>query len=96
MARFLNALPPNRFTAAALEIFLKIAGFRLYQAYPRPFTKLLNAISREFIQRLKSQNDPDSNPVISNLEGYLTSQQFRKVPEGRALPITDESKSVRA
>lgn len=96
MARFLNALPPNRFTAAALEIFLKIAGFRLYQAYPRPFTKLLNAISREFIERLKSQNDPDSNPVISNLEGYLTSQQFRKVPEGRALPITDESKSVRA
>lgn len=96
MARFLNALPPNRFTAAALEIFLKIAGFRLFQAYPKPFTKLLNAISREFIDKLKSQNDPDSNPVISNLETYLTSQQFRKEPEGRALAITDESKNLRA
>jgi len=96
MARFLNALPPNRFTAAALEIFLKIAGFRLFQAYPKPFTKILNALSREFIDRLKSQNDPDSNPVISNLETYLISQQFRKEPEGRALAITDESKSLRA
>jgi len=96
MARFLNALPPNRFTATALEIFLKIAGFRLFQAYPKPFTKILNALSREFIDRLKSQNDPDSNPVISNLETYLISQQFRKEPEGRALAITDESKSLRA
>lgn len=96
MARFLNTLPPNRLTAAALEIFLKIAGFRLFQAYPKPFTKVLNAISREFIDRLKSQNDPDSNPVISNLETYLTSQQFRKEPEGRALAITDESKNIRA
>lgn len=96
MARFLNVLPPNRFTAAALEMFLKIAGFRLYQAYPKPFTKVLNAISREFIERLKSQNDPDSNPVINNLETYLISQQFRKEPEGRALAITDESKNLRA
>lgn len=96
MARFLNTLPPNRLTAAALEIFFKIAGFRLFQAYPKPFTKVLNAISREFIDRLKSQNDPDSNPVISNLETYLTSQQFRKEPEGRALAITDESKNIRA
>ena len=96
MAQFLNALSPNRFTAAALEIFLKIAGFRLFQAYPKPFTKNLNALSREFIDRLKSQNDPDSNPVISNLETYLISQQFRKEPEGRALAITDESKSLRA
>ena len=75
---------------------MQIAGFRLFQAYPKPFTKVLNAISREFIDRLKSQNDPDSNPVISNLETYLTSQQFRKEPEGRALAITDESKNIRA
>jgi len=96
MDRFLNAIPPNRFTTAALEIFLKIAGFRLFQAYPKPFKKNLNALSREFIGRMKSQNDPDSNLVISKLETYLISQQFRKEPEGRALAITDESKSLRA
>jgi hypothetical protein len=70
--------------------------FCLFQAYPKYFTKILNALSREFIDRLKSQNDPDSNLVISNLETYLISQQFRKEPEGRALAITDESKSLRA
>eukprot|EP01018_Ginkgo_biloba_P023039 Gb_17937 [translate_table: standard] len=96
LARFLNALPPNRFTGTALETFLKIAGFRLFQVYPKPFTKLLNVISRDFVVKLKSQNDTDSNPVINNLETYLTTEQFRKEPEGHTLALTDESKSLRA
>ncbi|XP_057831780.2 mRNA export factor GLE1 isoform X1 [Cryptomeria japonica] len=95
LARFLNALPPDRFTGAALETFLKIAGFRLFQAYPKPFTKILDLISKDFIAKLKSQNDPDSNQVINSIDTYLITQEFRKEPQGCTLAITDLSKNIR-
>ncbi|KAH7446956.1 hypothetical protein KP509_01G084100 [Ceratopteris richardii] len=94
-ARLLNHLPADRQTASALGAFLNVAGFRLCQVYNRSFMKLLDAIVTQFIVALKKQGDPDSNAVVSRLETYIATKQYLKEPNGRAMPRTDESTSLR-
>ncbi|KAJ7524281.1 hypothetical protein O6H91_18G085000 [Diphasiastrum complanatum] len=95
-AHLLNKIPANRYSASALEAFLKIAGFRLYQVYPKPFVKVMQSIMNEFVVNLKKHNDPDTKAVINRLETYLLTQQFMVEPEGHQMPRTDLSSSMRA
>ncbi|OMO93411.1 GLE1-like protein [Corchorus capsularis] len=44
LARFLNALPANIYTAVALNGFLQMAGFALFTKYKSQFIKLLNIV----------------------------------------------------
>lgn len=86
LARFLNAVPPNRYTAIALHEFLEVAGFALHRRYRNQFKKLLNVIHREFLETLKNRSDhTELSIVITNIESYINSNNFFVEPEGRAL-----------
>ncbi|KAI3779980.1 hypothetical protein L2E82_09762 [Cichorium intybus] len=85
LARFLNALPANIYTAVALQAFIELAGFGLYKTYKNQFKKLLNIISRDFLNALKEREDPKVKKAVISLENYIQSNHFQKEPEGRIL-----------
>ncbi|KAH9621013.1 hypothetical protein KSS87_022217 [Heliosperma pusillum] len=88
LARFLNALPANVFTAVALEAFLRMAGFALHKKYKDQFRKVLTAISREFVHKLKAIGNSRINSVVTRLEDYIESNRFLEEPEGWRLKTT--------
>jgi nucleoporin GLE1 len=53
-----------------------MAGFRLYQVYPKPFMRVMQAIVTEFIEKLKVKGDADARAVVSRLETYLHLQKY--------------------
>jgi len=73
-----------------------MAGFRLYQVYPKPFMRVMQAIVTEFIEKLKANGDADARAVVSRLETYLQLQKYLQEPEGRKMPATTVSFSLRA
>ncbi|KAI3883832.1 hypothetical protein MKW92_011371 [Papaver armeniacum] len=85
VARLLNSLEPNIYTAVALNSFLEMAGFALFRTYKTQFQKMLNFISRRFVEALESKQDPEMKPVIVQLKTYIDTNQFVKEPEGRLL-----------
>ncbi|KAL7174196.1 hypothetical protein ACSBR2_033450 [Camellia fascicularis] len=85
LARFLNALPANLYTAVALQAFLEAAGFGLYRRYKSHFKKLLNVIYRDFVNALKKRGDAKLNKVITSIQTYIESNRFLEEPEGRSL-----------
>ncbi|KAK7814418.1 mRNA export factor GLE1 [Quercus suber] len=85
IARFLNTLPANRYTAVALSAFLKMAGFALFRKYKSQFMKVLSNISNNFLQELKACEDPGLNATILEIQSYLEDKRFLKEPVGRAL-----------
>lgn len=85
LARFLNALPANMYTAVALYAFLQMAGFALFGKYRSQFMKMLNFISENFLNALRSQDDPDLRPITSKIQCYLEDKLFLQEPEGRTL-----------
>ncbi|XP_022891424.1 protein GLE1-like isoform X1 [Olea europaea var. sylvestris] len=84
LARFLNALRANLYTAVALQSFLEMAGFALYRRYRTQFEKLLNIIARDFLNSLK-EGDPELNAklnkVIVNIRHYMESKKFKEEPD---------------
>ncbi|KAL2543309.1 Protein GLE1 [Abeliophyllum distichum] len=88
LARLLNALPANLYTAVALISFIEMAGFALYRRYRTQFEKLLNIIAHDFLNSLK-EGDPELdtklNQVKVNIRHYLESNQFKKEPVGLQL-----------
>ncbi|KAI3921369.1 hypothetical protein MKW92_028292 [Papaver armeniacum] len=82
VARLLNSLEPNIYTAVALNSFLEMAGFALFRTYKTQFQKMLNFISRHFVGSLESKQDPNLKPVIAQLQTYIDTNQFLKEPEG--------------
>ncbi|KAK9001631.1 hypothetical protein V6N11_083411 [Hibiscus sabdariffa] len=85
LARFLNALPANSYTAVALNAFLQTAGFALYRKYKSQFMKLLNIVSENFLNALRSQEDPELRPITADIQSYLEDKKFLLEPEGRTL-----------
>ncbi|XVE92291.1 hypothetical protein REPUB_Repub01dG0084500 [Reevesia pubescens] len=85
LARFLNALPANIYTAVALNAFLQMAGFALFRKYKSQFMKMLNIISENFLNALRAQEDPELKPIIVAIQVYLEDKRFLQEPEGRAL-----------
>ncbi|XP_074318897.1 mRNA export factor GLE1-like [Silene latifolia] len=94
LARFLNTLPVNVFTASALTAFLEMAGFALDEKYKDQFRKVLTAISREFVQKLKASRNQGINPVVMRLEDYIKSNKFLVEPEGMRLRISLSSNNA--
>ncbi|KAI3882329.1 hypothetical protein MKW92_020090 [Papaver armeniacum] len=82
VARLLNSLEANLYTAVALNSFLEVAGFALFRTYKTQFQKMLNFISRRFVEALESKQDPELKPVIVQLQTYIDRNQFLKEPEG--------------
>ncbi|KAK1381537.1 mRNA export factor GLE1 [Heracleum sosnowskyi] len=83
MARFLNALPANLYTAVSLQAFIEMAGFALYRRYRSQFKKILNIISRNFVSALKQR--PDLANVVMNIQVYIDSSKFLEEPDGRRM-----------
>lgn len=86
LARFLNSLPANLYTAVALQSFLEMAGFALYRRYKNQFEKLLSIIARDFLKALKDGGS-DSwstkvNKVKMTLKNYIETNQYKEEPEG--------------
>jgi nucleoporin GLE1 len=72
VSRLLNKIPPNRFSATALEAFLKHAGFAMNAAYGKQFHKLLRLVQSDFIPKLVEKG---TSPGIPNhTRQPLTSQ----------------------
>ncbi|KMT07591.1 hypothetical protein BVRB_6g147230 [Beta vulgaris subsp. vulgaris] len=88
LARFLNAIPPNEYTAVALEAFLGMAGFALHRKYKSQFRKILSFIYKEFVHTLRSREDPRVSSVIRRLQVYIESQEFLQEPDGWRLQST--------
>ncbi|XP_075096656.1 mRNA export factor GLE1-like isoform X6 [Nicotiana tabacum] len=91
IARFLNVLPANLYTAAALQAFLEMAGFALHKRYKTQFRKMLDVIAKDFLTALKDRGDAKLNKVIVNIRNYIESNQFLKEPEGWRLRSNLES-----
>ncbi|OMO71964.1 Glycoside hydrolase, family 1 [Corchorus olitorius] len=85
LARFLNALPANIYTAVALNAFLQMAGFALFTNYKSQFIKLLNIVSGNFLNALRAQEDPELRPIMAEIQAYLEDKKFLQQPEGRTL-----------
>lgn len=96
VARVINSLPPDRISAKALYMFIKVAGYKLAQQYRRQFLKLLVALQQNFLVKLQAQRDPNLSAVLTQLDTYLSSREFSRVPEGRALPKEDMSAHEKA
>ena len=95
VSRLVNRVPPNRFSATALESFVKHAGFALWSAYGAQFGKILDVVDREFLPTLEAKDDADSRPVVSRMRTYLNERGFLRAPEGREMPNTDTSSNTR-
>jgi nucleoporin GLE1 len=98
LARALNALPATRATAAALDAFLEVAGWRLARAYRGQFLKAMAALQRDFLPELAAaaEQDPDARAVLARLQAYLRARRFEAPPEGREMPQYDASSYDRA
>ncbi|KAL5824978.1 hypothetical protein ACOSQ3_021041 [Xanthoceras sorbifolium] len=85
LARFLNALPANMYTATALNAFLQMAGYALYRKYKSQFGKMLKIITDSFLNALRSREDQELKPVIAEIQCYIEDRKFLEEPEGRTL-----------
>ncbi|XP_073037655.1 mRNA export factor GLE1-like [Primulina eburnea] len=89
LARFLNSLPANLYTAVALQHFLEMSGYALYRRYRNQFEKLLRIIARDFLKALKEGNSDSVNAklikVKTSIINYVESSRFKKEPEGLQL-----------
>ncbi|XP_052206185.1 mRNA export factor GLE1 isoform X2 [Diospyros lotus] len=87
LARFLNALPANLYTAVALQAFLEVAGFGLYRRYKSQFKKLLSVVYHDFTSAFKEPAgvNPKLSRAITGIRTYMETKGFLKEPEGRSL-----------
>lgn len=85
LARFLNTLPANQYTAVSLNAFLQMAGFALYKRYKSQFLKMLNVVSENFLVDLKSRNIPEMTKTVTEIQTYIEDRKFLQEPEGRSL-----------
>ncbi|GER36515.1 nucleoporin GLE1 [Striga asiatica] len=89
LARVLNSLPANLYTAVALHSFLEMAGFALYRRYRNQFEKLMCIVARDFLNALKEGGSESWSAKVSkvrmSIRNYIESKQFKKEPEGLQL-----------
>ncbi|XP_028760840.1 protein GLE1 isoform X2 [Neltuma alba] len=95
LARLLNNLPANKYTAVSLNAFLQMAGFGLYRRYKSQFLKMLKVISDNFLVDLK-QKEPELTRIIVEIQSYIEDKKFLKEPEGRSLQTNLLSSIMRA
>ncbi|GMH40569.1 hypothetical protein BSKO_08473 [Bryopsis sp. KO-2023] len=96
LARLLNALPPTRVTATALENFLRIAGSKLFYRYKNQMVKLLQFMDSHFLKQLGESGEVEVRAIYTRLYTYLSTEKFREEPEGWRMPDRDESSFTQA
>jgi len=96
VARLLNHVPASRAAAAALMAFLNTAGYSMNRKYGAQFVKMLHSLYDAFLPDLAGHGDPDARAVGTRLKTYLERAQYLEMPEGREIPVQDESSYTRA
>ena len=96
LAWLLNAIPASRYSASALDAFLSVAGYKLWLTFKTQFVKLLRYIQDIFLKELKDGNDPDARAVATRVQSYIQMEMYMRMPEGRSMPMRDESSYNRA
>ncbi|KAG2429003.1 hypothetical protein HXX76_011246 [Chlamydomonas incerta] len=93
VARCLNSLPADRYTAKALVAVLRVAGFSLFTRYRGQFVKLMGTLRRDFLPALRATAAGDDliSAFATLLESYVDDGVFRRPPEGRNMPAFDIS-----
>eukprot|EP00198_Chlamydomonas_reinhardtii_P001939 XP_001691275.1 polyadenylated-RNA export factor [Chlamydomonas reinhardtii] len=93
LARCLNCLPADRYTAKALVAVLRVAGFALFTRYRGQFVKLMGTLRREYLPTLRAAAAGDDliSAFATLLESYVDDGLFRRPPEGRNMPAFDIS-----
>ncbi|KAF6154368.1 hypothetical protein GIB67_026824 [Kingdonia uniflora] len=94
LARFLNALPANVYTATVLDAFLKMAGFTLFRKYKSQFLKILNVISRKYVVATEARRNPELNKVVMSIQLYIDERLFLQEPTGWRLETSLSSSQV--
>ena len=95
LARLLNACPPCRESATALEALLELAGWRLHCAYGRQFAKLLHLVHSDFLPRLEAGGDAEARPVATRLRAYVEAGEHLRAHPKRNMPQTDVSTELK-
>ncbi|KAI4385162.1 hypothetical protein MLD38_003220 [Melastoma candidum] len=94
LARFLNALPANKYTTIALNAFLQTAGFALHRKYKSQFRKMLKVIAEDYLTALKGREDLVLHQVIAEIQSYIKDQKFLRRPEGSVLEASSMSSQL--
>lgn len=94
--RFLNGVPPSHASAAVLNGFLHVGGWRLYRAYRQQAGKLFQAALSQWLPQLAALGDPDTRADLTRIQAYFERNEWNQEPEGRALPQFDASSYDRA
>lgn len=71
LARILNLPPKADYTATALFEFLEVAGHALQKQYRGQFWKLIFAVVRELVPRIKQITAPSQSGPVVRLESFL-------------------------
>eukprot|EP01026_Neomeris_dumetosa_P037123 TRINITY_DN3006_c0_g1_i3.p2 TRINITY_DN3006_c0_g1~~TRINITY_DN3006_c0_g1_i3.p2 ORF type:complete len:591 (+),score=92.21 TRINITY_DN3006_c0_g1_i3:1496-3268(+) len=96
LARSLNCLPLNRATASSIYSVLQVSGYELNQRYKRQFQKLLQAVQEELVPKLQARKDSELSAIISNIKTFCHTREYQKPPQGKNMPLRDESQIIRA
>lgn len=67
----------------------------MHARYGRQFVKMLRYIHTYYVEPLQRElagdEESDLGAVLTRLSVYLHQQQYLQSPEGRVMPLTDES-----
>lgn len=72
----------------------KVAGYALFKKYKSQFMRILNVISKNYLDALRKREDPGLNPVIAEIQSYIQDRKFLQVPEGRVLQTSLQSRAA--
>ena len=89
-------MPPSHASAAVLNGFLHVGGWRLYRAYRQQAGKLFQAALSQWLPQLAALGDPDTRAVLTRIQAYFERYEGYQEPEGRALPQFEASSYERA
>ncbi|KAM6589449.1 hypothetical protein CsatA_012054 [Cannabis sativa] len=66
----------------------QLAGYALFKRYKSQFRKILSIISNNFLNALRSRENPALGTVIAEIQSYIEDNKFLEEPEGRSLEMS--------
>ncbi|KAM6562364.1 hypothetical protein CsatB_022362 [Cannabis sativa] len=72
----------------ALVQLEQLAGYALFKRYKSQFRKILSIISNNFLNALRSRENPALGTVIAEIQSYIEDNKFLEEPEGRSLEMS--------
>ncbi|KAF4404905.1 hypothetical protein G4B88_006291 [Cannabis sativa] len=67
---------------------VQLAGYALFKRYKSQFRKILSIISDNFLNALRSRENPALDTVIAEIQSYIEDNKFLEEPEERSLEMS--------